>query len=194
MYIYPHSGITRSSATSLRTVSSCPSNSSAGRTRTLLFPATCRTARSRRKRRCSDRAWRSNGRLQWNGIPGPEAGCTALPCVNRQTATSGQESFQSDSLLVDVIFDLLERPADQRVDLYQTPLVELDHFQPLPLGPLTPPPTGDDSLDTEFRVRPRGRLNFDQVVVTCLVRFPQLRTVLRGELFGRRDTRGGVGV
>ena len=76
------------------------------------------------------------------------------------------------SLLVDIRLDLLERPGDQRIDLDQTPLIDLEHLQPLSLGTLTPSPTGDDCPDSELSIRTSSRLDLDEVIVRRFVRLP----------------------
>jgi hypothetical protein len=98
------------------------------------------------------------------------------PHATNREKSSNQEEI-AHSLFINIIPDLLECPTHQRVDLDQTPLIDLDHLQPLPLFPLTPPPPRNNPFHAQFLIRPLSGFDLDQIIIRRFIRLPQLRTV-----------------
>jgi len=97
-------------------------------------------------------------------------------------------------VMFNVLVDLAEGPASERVDLDQASIVNLNDVEGLALCTLRASAAGEDCCDREIGICSVRRLYFGSVVVVVGTMFPELRAVLSLELSSGVDALGLVDV
>lgn len=102
--------------------------------------------------------------------------------VTDGAVTLGQQDIGRDVVVLDVVFDLLEGPVGEGVDLDHASVVDLDDIHLTTLATLRLSASGDDGSYLELGVGSLGGLDLGNVVVELLIVLPKLLTMLGGEL------------
>lgn len=96
---------------------------------------------------------------------------------------SVKEFVIRDTVVLDVLTDLIKGPVGEGVDFNKAGFVDLEDIEVTTLATLASSATSQDCINFEFAVCALSRLNFGEPVVSFVVGFPEAFTVFVGEFF-----------
>lgn len=103
--------------------------------------------------------------------------------VTDALVASVEEFVIRDTIVLDILTDLIKGPVGERVDFDKAGLVDLENVEITTLAALASSATGQDCIDLELAVCALSRFNFGEPVVPFVVGFPETFTVFVGEFF-----------